>query len=727
VVVLIATLSPPKLRPQRLDVPPVPKSPAASSPWPAGLLGATVFLSAWLVFQVQPMAAKRILPWFGGGAGVWTATMLFFQSALFVGYLYAHLSARWLSPRWQALTHAVLLAVVAVLLFVNPVVPASSWKPSGAELPVWHILVMLGACVAAPYIMLASTAPLAQLWFSRVHPTRSPYRLYALSNIGSMAALLSYPLVVEPYLGVVRQGLAWSMLFAVFAVVCSYIAVKSGVAPHATGTPARKAPKARRDAAQRPVDARPAWLRYAFWLALPACASVALLAITSYLCQDVASVPLLWIIPLSLYLLTFILSFDSDRWYRRGPWLALLALSSFAAVLIWFLRAECPFSWQLAVHLALLVALGMACHGELARMRPESESLTAFYLCIAAGGAVGGLLASVVAPLVFPDRYELQSSIVAAWLLAGAVMATERGSAFYHAGWRSKATVGGLLVALLVAMVAQVIQVKERTIAQARNFYGVLEIREYAAGTEEPRYYMMNGRISHGVQFRSPNNLRVPTQYYHPDSGIGRLLQLPHDSTRRVGVVGLGAGALAAYPETGEKYTFYEINPQVIDFAEKYFTFLADARKRGVDVEIVEGDARLQLERQPPQQFDVLVLDAFNGDAIPIHLLTREAFQLYLTHLNEPDGTLAVHMSNLHLDLAQVLKAAADYYRLEARIVVAEPDNSPAGQLSVWVFLRRPDDFFDEHSFGRPLTDATRGRPPVVWTDDYSNIIEILR
>jgi hypothetical protein len=521
--------------------------------------------------------------------------------------------------------------------------------------------------------------------------------------------------------------MAWSILFAVFAAACSYIALKSRMAPRAIRAPARKLGKVRGDAPQRPIDARPSWLRYAFWLALPACASIALLAITSYLCQDVASFPLLWIVPLSLYLLTFILSFDSDRWYRRGPWLTLLAVSSYAAVVIWFQRAECPFSWQLAVHLALLLALGMVCHGELARMRPDTESLTAFYLCIAAGGAMGGLIASVVAPLVFPDRYELQLSILAAWLLAGAVMATEPGSAFHHAGWRATAIGGGLLLALMVAMLAHVIHEKENTIAQARNFYGVLEVREYGAGTTEPRYALVNGRISHGVQFRSPQNLRVPTQYYHADSGIGQLLRLPHESTRRVGVVGLGAGALAAYPEAGEQFVFYEINPQVIDFAEKYFTFLADARQRGVDVKIIEGDARLQLERQPPEQFDVLVLDAFTGDSIPIHLLTREAFQLYLGHLKQPGGTLAVHMSNLHLDLAQVIKAASDYYRLEARIVVAEPDKSPSGQLSVWVFLRRPDDFFDKHAFGRPLTDATRGRPPVTWTDDYSNVIEILR
>jgi predicted membrane-bound spermidine synthase len=673
------------------------------------------------------MAAKRILPWFGGGAGVWTATMLFFQSALFFGYLYAHLSTRWLSPSWQARLHCVLLAAAVVLLVVSPVVPANSWKPPGNELPVWHILVMLGACVAAPYVMLASTAPLAQLWFSRAYPARSPYRLYALSNLGSMAALLSYPFLVEPYLGVVRQGTAWSILFAVFAVACSYIALKSSVNPPAIRAAARKAPKSLRDAPPRPVDARPAWLRYFFWLALPACASVALLAVTSYLCQDVASIPLLWIVPLALYLLTFILSFDSDRWYRRGPWLTLLAVSSYAAVFIWFQRAECPFSWQLAVHLALLLALGMTCHGELARMRPETTSLTAFYLCIAAGGALGGLFASVVAPLVFPDRYELQLSILAAWLLAGAVMATEPGSALRRAGWRSKAILAGLLVALMAAQLTHVVREKKHTIAQARNFYGVLEVREFAAGTDEPRYYMMNGRISHGVQFRSPNNLRVPTQYYHPDSGIGQLLRLPHDGARRVGIVGLGAGALAAYPEAGEQFVFYEINPQVVDFAERHFTFLADARKRGVDVAIIEGDARLQLERQSPQNYDVLVLDAFNGDSIPVHLLTREAFQLYLEHLRKPGGTLAVHMSNLHLDLAQVLKAAADHYRLDARIIVAEPDKSPAGILSVWVFLRRPDDYFDEHSFGRPLTDATRGRPPVAWTDDYSNVIEILR
>ncbi len=562
--------------------------------WLNRLLAVATLLSAWLLFQVEPIAAKRILPWFGGGAGVWTAALLFFQTALLAGYLYAHLVAARLAPRTQVLAHAGLLLAVTLLLAVRGVLPADDWKPDGSDLPAWHILVMLAAFVGLPYLLLAATAPLVQVWFARANPGRSPYRLYALSNLGSLAALLSYPFLVEPNLGVTRQGAAWSILFAVFALLLTAAGVLSLQVPcrrprrHAesvqdadsSSTPLQPIAEAMPPGEDAPHD-RSRWLQHFFWIALPACASVALLAVTNYLCQDVAAIPLLWVLPLAVYLVTFILAFDSDRWYRRWAWLAGLAYASYLVVWTWYQGSGLDIVWQVSAHLALLLCLGMACHGELARMRPALGRLTSYYLSIAAGGALGGFLAAVVAPLALQDRYELQLSIAAAWLLAVAVLVTDPGSAFYDGrSFKRLAAMAALFMALVTAMGSQAYKDRSAAIAMARNFYGVLKVKEVTADPGNPYYQLVNGRISHGAQYLATANRRVPAQYYQTGSGVGKALQVRQPAPRRVGVVGLGTGTLAAYAEPGDDFLFYDINPQVVDFADRYFTYLADARQR---------------------------------------------------------------------------------------------------------------------------------------------------
>jgi hypothetical protein len=702
------------------------------------LLAATVLISSWLLFQVQPMAGKRILPWFGGGPAVWATAMLFFQAALLVGYLYAHLLVTLLRPRGQAIVHAALLAGAALLLAVNGVIAGDAWKPSGSDSPQRHVLAILAATVGLPYVMLAATAPLVQAWWARRHDAGSPYRLYALSNFGSLAGLLSYPLVVEPAMGLGVQGIVWSVLFGVFAVLCATSALRSQLPlPVGEGRGEGKRAKKRRPhpALSRrervlieppsTAEAAPTKPRWVLWLALPACASALLLAVTNYLCQDVASLPLLWVAPLGVYLVTFIIAFDADRWYRRWFWLPGLAAASFAAAWTWQPGLNLSLQTQVGAHLALLFTAGMACHGEVARLRPAPQRLTAFYLCLSAGGVLGGLLVAVVAPLALADFYELPIATVAAWALAMCVVGADEKSALYR---RRQWGVWILIAecwATLAVLTVQPYRLSQDNVASGRNFFGVLKVQDRESAGE-PCRVLFHGRISHGAQFLDPSRRRDKTTYYTANTGIGQLLaSLPQDVPRRVGVVGLGAGCLAAFGETGDAYRFYDIDPQVIAFAERHFTYLADARERSVEVTIVEGDARLTLEREPPQEFDVLVVDAFSGDAIPVHLLTLEAFEVYLRHVREPDGALAVHVSNRHLDLPPVVQTAAQRLGLEAWLVFSPPDSKSAGDFARWVLMIR------QGSSGDAPTEQphpVEGAPAAtVWTDDYSSIWSVLR
>jgi hypothetical protein len=713
-----------------------PPLPAATTQRLDLILAATVLLSAWLLFQVEPMAAKRILPWFGGGPAVWTTAMLFFQAALLGGYVYAHGSARWLRPRAQASLHAALILATVVLLAVNGVIAGDSWKPSGSEHARLQILVILSATVGLPYVLLSATAPLVQSWWGRTHEARSPYRLYALSNFGSLAALVSYPLAVEPVLGLGVQGRAWSILFLAFAGLCIAGGWAASSRDHSSRqdvTTTRKPAGERnaKSALQKPpaADAAPTMLDRFYWLALPACASVMLLAVTNYLCQDVASIPLLWVAPLATYLITFILAFDSDRWYRRPLWLAALVTLSYAACLTWRQGAVWPLAWQVGLHLAVLLAVGMVCHGEVARLRPRGSHLTSYYVHLAAGGAIGGLFVAVVAPLSFVDYYELPLGMLTAWGLAMSVLATDRQSPLYR-GAKFGAWV--LLVALwtgLATMAAdQFFGLRTPLVASARNFFGVLKVQELEVEPGGAKYRrLLHGPISHGSQFVETSRRLEPTTYYGKASGVGQLLSNRRGGkARRVGIIGLGAGTLATYAGPGDEFRYYDIDPHVIEFADKYFTYVADARDRGAHVSVVEEDARLALEREPPQQFDVLVLDAFSGDAIPVHLLTVEAFELYLRHLRQPDGVLAVHISNRYLDLAPVVKAAADQFGLDATIVRSPADRVRLIEPAIWVLLYPASHGGGDASIGEPLVLSQNKSGPILWTDDHSSLLDVV-
>jgi spermidine synthase len=709
----------------------------------AAAYAATIFLSAFLLFQVQPLIGKFILPWFGGSPAVWTTCMLVFQVLLFGGYAYAHVTTRYLKPRHQAYLHVVLLTLAILTL---PVTPDPAWKPTNSETPALKIVLLTTVCIGLPYFILSSTGPLVQGWFSRTHTGQSPYRLYSLSNLGSLLALVSYPFAVEPAFTTATQSLLWSALFATFVLLCAGSAIVMGrdstsllkkgtvpfpqmMLPWQNDTAERDCPLFQQVGEEpRPNESelnanRPSWNLIGLWFGLAMIPSVMLLATTNQVCLDVAVIPFLWVAPLALYLVTFIVCFDGDRWYSR-KFFVLAAEVSLAFVCLLFVQGSNgpPLIWQVAGYFSALFFLCMVCHGELVALKPAPQYLTTFYLTISAGGAAGGLFVGVLAPLVFVSYYELHLGIFGFSLLYMTVLLREdRRLKLPIPAWLQAAAVALVLVAA-VAFVSQFGRHAVGSMAVARNFYGVLKVeRKPSASADDDVVELLHGRIVHGTQFSSPLKRQIPTAYYSEASGVGKALtgHRPGEP-KHVGVVGLGIGTLAAYGQSGDEYRLYEINPDVIELAQKHFTFLKDCRAKQI---LVTGDARLALEFEEPQKFDILVLDAFSGDAVPVHLLTKEAMAVYLKHL-QPDGLLAFHISNLHFDLRPVVAGLADEYGLTCVIHQSSADRVTAAKDAVWALLaRRPEVL--ARSVG--LTSNSHSpRPPVLWTDDRSNLFEVL-
>ena len=665
------------------------------------IYAATIFLSSFLLFLVQPLIARLILPWFGGSAAVWTTCMLFFQVLLLAGYAYAHGVAR---RRYEAVIHTVLLAAAVATL---PIMPSESWKPTGTEEPITRILLLLGATVGLPYFLLASTSPLIQAWFSRARPQENPYRLFALSNLASLLALLGYPVVVEPFLAARQQVSAWSWLFAGFALLCAGVAWRTPRAA-AVAAAAESAPLVKRD--------------FAWWLALSATGSVMLLAVTNHLTQNVASVPLLWLVPLTLYLGTFIVAFEGSSWYQpRYLWPVLLVGLIAMAWLLVDTDYHYKLGLQLGVFLPGLFVGCLFCHGELYRTRPAPRHLTAFYLTVSAGGALGGLLVAVVAPLVFTGYFELGVGLAAL-----AVLATLR---FVQVG--RIAYGASLLVVLGVGACATYDGFRhQRDVRVAkRSFYGVLRVKEYGvAGDDSHLRRLVHGTIMHGEQYLGERLRHTPTSYYTETSGIAAAIYSKQDHPVRVGVIGLGTGTIAAYGRQGDVYRFYDIDANVIQVARSEFTYLGDS---GAKVEIALGDARLTLEREPPQGFDVLAVDAFSSDAIPVHLITREALQTYVRHL-KPDGIVAFHVSNRFLDLIPVVARLAKELDLHAALIADDPSDEDEEKSlksrSDWVLVSPSAKALEAPEIVDAGAEPPRERPEWrAWTDDYSNLIQILK
>lgn len=672
------------------------------------LFATTVFLSAFLLFQIQPIVAKMILPWFGGSSSVWSTCIVFFQAELLLGYAYVHWLHRRLTPRRQTAVHAGLLLIGLASL---PVAADPSWKGMALVHPNWSVLAVLATAVGLPYLLLSTTGPLMQAWYARSFSaavtSAQPYRLYALSNLASMLALLTYPVLVEPLLSVDVQARMWSLGYVGFGAACLATA----------GFAWRRMANQTHDVAADLHAARhPGWRECLLWIGLAATASILLLAMTRHLTQDVAPVPFLWVLPLSIYLLSFILCFDAPRYYVRPVFLALLpvALIVMASVLeggtdVWLL---------IGLICASLFVFCMVCHGELVRRKPPLRHLTLFYLMLSIGGALGGTLVGLVAPAVFTGYFEMPLGL---GLCAGLVL---------MALWPELPAARRLpLLLALLAFCGYLAAVSIEEIRGfrlvVRNFYSQLRVVDVAREDLGVRRAMYHGRIIHGEQYLAPQYRHEPTSYYCEQSGIGRVMRsLPQDAPRTLGVVGLGAGTMAAYGRAGDEMRIYEINEQVLDLARSEFSYLSDSAAHIVPV---LGDGRLMLEREQAQQFDLLAMDAFSGDSIPAHLLTLEAMRTYFSHL-KPEGLLAVHITNHYLDLEPVMAAAAQHFGKTALLYHMESNDEDAFcRTSSWVIFMSPAHAATlppALSDGRPLVMRPGFRP---WTDSFSNLLTILK
>jgi len=655
---------------------------------------ATIFLSSFLLFLVQPIIAKQILPWFGGSAAVWTTCLVFFQSVLLAGYAYADWTTR-LGPRRQAVLHVGLLAASLLCL---PILASSGWKPQGDEQPILRILLLLGATIGLPYFLLSTTTPLLQAWYWRRFRTVVPYRLFALSNLASLLALLGFPVLFEPAFDLTSLGWGWSFLFAGFAILCAGTAWLS---VNGFETEARTA-------------ATPVPLKNQLqWLALSAMGSVMLLAVTNHVTQNISSVPFLWVLPLALYLSSFILAFDHPRWYIRPAFVAalvvLVPLMAYAIPSL-DLRLAAP------LYLAGLFVACMVCHGELARLKPDPAHLTRFYLMISLGGALGAVLVAIVAPLVLAGYFELGIALVA----LGAVTILVK-----KIRWMGVAVT--VVSAVFVFRGAQ--EYTEGVRVMERDFYGVVRTADHDSPV--PYRAMYHGAIMHGGQLLGDSFRNTPADYFSPGSGYGRvfasLREMQPKKPLAVGVIGLGAGVIAAWMKPGDRLVFYEISPRVVDIARGEFTFLHDTSAK---TEIVLGDGRLSLEREPPRGYDVLGIDAFSGDSIPMHLVTREAMAIYLKHI-KPDGVIVFQATNRFIDLLPVVKRLAAEFGLEALNVSDVPEGEDGAEY--WysstdqvIVTRNPK------LLGWPriaeAAEEIADRPGLpVFTDAHHNLLRILK
>lgn len=667
--------------------------------------GLTIFLSAFLLFQVQPLIGKMILPWFGGSAAIWTTCMLFFQLVLLLGYFYSHWVTRYLSPSRQSLVHGGLLLVSLLLI---PISPSLDWKPLGAENPTLRILGLLTVSIGLPYFVLSTTGPLLQAWFARERSGQVPYRLFALSNFGSMLALLAYPVAVEPIFPTQWQSWLWSGLYACFVVACALLAWRGR-----KGT--LIAPQAHND------GPAPRWTNKLLWAALAACPSILMVADTSFLTTNIAPIPMLWVAPLALYLLSFILSFERSGWYRRTIFLPLLIVS--LAALTWLPTLginEIPLALSMGINLTAFFVCCMVCHGELARLQPHPSHLTGYYLMLAVGGVVGGFFVGVIAPYCFNSNYELSIGIVLTGLVAAFAVIPKLSAAAPK--WRMAliAFSGVVLLGLSWTRVEDHLAQTRGAEVTARNFYGNLQVFN---NVDSQYRTMIHGQIIHGRQNTAPGKLDEPTTYYSPDGGAGRALQSKAaQGPLRVGVIGLGVGTLVSYGRKDDYYRLYDIDPLVVEIAQKNFSYLS---RTPATTEIILGDARLQLEREPDQRFDVLLVDAFSGDSVPIHLLTFEAFAQYFRHL-KPDGLLAVHITNRFLDLQPVVKTAADHFGKQARLVDSASNPDKLVLRSRWALVSGDPSFLKSPQLGgATAVEGRSGFQP--WKDDYSSIFSILK
>jgi hypothetical protein len=702
----------------------------------------TIFLSAFLMFQIQPLVARAILPWFGGTAAVWASCMLFFQSGLLLGYGFVHALRLWVRPKTAWYIQIALLLLAANYSYP---IPAEKLQPDGNENLAFSVFWILALTIGIPFFLVSTSGPLIQAWQSLSHPHRSPYPLFALSNFGSLVALLSYPLVTERYLATWEQGRFWQIGFLIFGVLVFASGLQIGrdstwIEPPADGITAH------------PNRSPRSQFLPLIWMLLSMNGSTLFLATTNLMTQEIASVPLLWVLPLSIYLVSFMICFDFPKAYQRALFAPALAISAIAAVVVVHLTAFLAIGLQIRILCTICFFGTMTCHGELERLKPNPGKLTSFYLAIAVGGALGGLLVAVVAPLLFAEFYEFQLSLLATMMISMVALFLGRERALPNGSperWSPMSTVFRLTCQLLLLISISCVLCslaylffpgfRPNQIHRERSQYGVLAVEE--SGNYRR---FVHGNIEHGGQFLDKVTPQY-SRYYYPESGIALALGTlreklqPRSSTHlakrrlNVGIVGLGIGGVLAWAERGDRFTFYELDPAVERIARKYFTFLIDS---AAETQVLLGDGRLQLKRRlddissspsepkAVERFDLLFLDAFSSDAIPIHLMTEEAFAIYLEALS-PEGIVVVHITNRFVDLRPVLYHHAERFKLTP--VYIESIKSDRQQETRWILLSRDPGILDSEMVKKHACRRPPDMLPIRWTDDYSSLMDVIK
>ncbi|NOU35697.1 MAG: fused MFS/spermidine synthase [Kiritimatiellaceae bacterium] len=677
----------------------------------------TVFLGAFLLFQIQPIIGKYFLPWFGGAPAVWLTCLMFFQLLLLGGYTYAHFLQRLPSGRQSALHVGLLVAALVtggLLVFAwgSPILPGASWRPvAGSERPTADILRLLLISVGLSYFLLSTSASLLQAWSHRIQPERSPYIFYVVSNTASLLALLSYPFVVEPHLTIREQAWIWSGGFLIYAVLC---AVCSSMVRNVPEIKQKECIQSETHSKRHPI----------LWTLLSFGGVLALMAVTNQMTQDIPPVPFLWILPLSIYLLSYILGFMEKLRGWQDVYVYLL-LCAFGAA--WYLMRgglELEIRNQIAAYSFILLAICLFCHNALYRAKPDPKHLTGFYLCISLGGALGGLFTVLAAPFLFKGYWEYQLVLILSGALAVYFIYTDAETRKTFRVVRHAFPV--LLAAFAVFLGSGIVKELRRSVYIERNFFGCVRVaKEINNGI--PIYSLLHGKINHGMQIDHPKFRTRPTTYFTANSGVGLAMQLKQQNPEpmRVGILGLGIGTLAVYGRTGDVYRLYEIDPAVIKLAQNspWFSFLKDSK---AGIEVVQGDGRISLERDPANRFDVLVLDAFTGDSPPAHLLTLEAFGLYLNHLAD-GGVIAVNISNRYLDLLPVLVQVRNHFNLNAAYITT-PGDMKISANAQWVLLSRDAEWLRQPAIAQ--VDSLKNqmvRDIRPWTDDYSNLLSVMK
>ena len=683
----------------------------------------SVFVSAFLVFLIQPIISKTILPWFGGGASVWTTCMLFFQFFLLLGYLYAYALTKILAVKSQIVVHLAFL-ILSLLLLPNSIADIQNIQITGT--PTWGVLKVLFFGLGFPYLILSANTPLLQQWFTSETNGAQPYRLYAISNVGSFLALISYPVLIEPFMSLDWQIKLWAIIYWLFVLLVGwifFIVVKqnNNDRPIVPG---------------QLINPKVGFFRLILWFMLSALGVILLVSTTNALTQNVPPVPFLWLAPLAIYLLTYVVAFSNLGIYVRNIWLPFFMLLSFVALLIYFIGGQFDIITQLLIYLLILLCGCMICHGELNSLKPKLGNTTLFYLVLSAGGVFGSFLVSFVAKDLFDEFLEFPLAIFSVlplataslWLKKQNELATAKSSMAALNDQFSKLALGSAVVALvwLLAFTKLNNQYQQYDIAKARNFYGILSVKDITQGKVNERR-LIDGTTSHGSQSLPVSTSAVPMSYYRPGTGVQLVIEeLSGDNELQVGIIGLGVGALAAYGQPGDHYTFYELNPLVSDFATRYFSYL-DSTKAELEVKL--GDARVTLQKEldlgQKNAFDLLVIDAFSGDLIPTHLMTYEAFLLYQQHI-KTQGVMALHISNRHLSLLPVILHHSS--SLNMQVMLFETPGGGNEHDAQWVVLTNNSQLTQSPKLISKQTVISKEQyQEVLWTDDYSSLLPILK